>query len=68
MRAVVEAEGLEPTDEEYESGVERVAGEIGSTAEELKANYSEAMLRDILRQEAVQDFLEETAIEVPAEE
>ena len=68
VRAVVEAEGLEPTDEEYESGVERVAGEIGSTAEELKANYSEAMLRDILRQEAVQDFLEETAIEVPAEE
>ena len=68
VRAVVEAEGLEPTDEEYESGVERLAGEIGSTAEELKANYSETMLRDILRQEAVQDFLEETAIEVPAEE
>ena len=68
VRAVVEAVGLEPTDEEYESGVERLAGEIGSTAEELKANYSETMLRDILRQEAVQDFLEETAIEVPAEE
>ena len=66
VRAIVEAEGLEPTDEEYASGLERLAGETGSTAEALKSNYTEIMLRDILRQEAVQDFLEETAVEVPA--
>lgn len=68
VRAVVEAEGLEPTDEEYESGLEGLAEETGMDVEALKSNYSEIMLRDILRQEAVQDFLEETAIEVPAEE
>lgn len=68
VRAIVEAEGLEPTDEEYASGLERLAGETGSTAEALKSNYTEIMLRDILRQEAVQDFLEETAVEVPAKE
>lgn len=68
VRAVVEAEGLEPTEEEYEKGLEELAGETGTTVEALNANYSEIMIRDILRQKAVQDFLEETAVEVPAAE
>ncbi len=68
VRAVVEAEGLEPTDEEYESGLKRLADQTGSSAEDLRANYSEVMIRDILRQEAVQDFLEESTVEVPAKE
>ncbi|MCI8465507.1 MAG: trigger factor [Lachnospiraceae bacterium] len=67
VRAVVEAEGLEPTDEEYESGLEKLSEETGMDVETMKSNYSEIMIRDILRQQAVQDFLEETAVEVPAE-
>ncbi|MCI8505779.1 MAG: trigger factor [Lachnospiraceae bacterium] len=67
VRAIVEAEGLEPADEEYESGLERLAEETGMTVEAMKTNYSETMIKDILRQEAVQDLLEETAVEVSAE-
>lgn len=68
VRAIVEAENLELTEEEYKNGLEHVAEETGMSVESLQTNYSETMLRDILRQEAVQDFLEATVVEVPAEE
>ena len=66
-RAIVEAENLDFSEEEFESKLEQLASDTGMTVDSLKSAYGEAMLRDILRQQEVQDFVLETVVEAPAE-
>ena len=37
-------------------------------ADTMKTTYAEAMLRDVLRQRRIQDFVEENLVRVPAAE
>ena len=68
IRAIVEAENLDLSDSEYEAGLEDLAEQTGISLDTLKTSYPERMLKDILRQQRVQEFLEKTIVEVAAEE
>ncbi len=64
VRAVVEKENMELTDEEYQEGCEKLAEENGYTLETLQSSYSEKLLMDILLESRIQDFLEQNVVEV----
>ena len=66
-RAIVEAEDLDFSEEEFEGKLEQLASDTGMTVDSLKSAYGEAMLRDLLRQQEVQEFILETVVEEPAE-
>ncbi|QNM04367.1 trigger factor [Qiania dongpingensis] len=64
VRAVVEKENMELTDEEYQEGCKKLAEENGYTLETLQSSYSEKLLMDILLESRIQDFLEQNVVEV----
>lgn len=68
IRAIIEAENIDLTDEEYEEGLQTLAEENNMEVDTMKANYAEAMLKDVLRQERIQNFVEENLVRVPAAE
>ena len=68
VRAIIEAENIDLTDTEYEEGLQTLAKENNMDADTMKTTYAEAMLRDVLRQRRIQDFVEENLVRVPAAE
>lgn len=62
IRAIAEAEGMELTDESFDEECEKIAGDLGYTADYLKSNYPEQLLKDIIFQEKIKDFLLETVV------
>ena len=62
LRAIVETEHLDLTDAEYESRLAGLAEESGMAAETLKSSYPKSMLMDILRQEKVEEFLQNNMV------
>ena len=62
LRAIVETEHLDLTDAEYESSLTELAEESGMAAETLKSSYPKSMLMDILRQEKVEEFLQNNMV------
>ena len=62
LRAIVETEHLDLTDAEYESSLAELAEESGMAAETLKSSYPKSMLMDILRQEKVEEFLQNNMV------
>ena len=67
LRAIVEAEQLDMTEAEYEERLAGLAEDSGIALETLKSSYPEQMLKDILRQDKVQEFLESNMIVAPAQ-
>ncbi len=63
VRAIIEAEDMDLTDEDYEDGLQRLSEANGISVDALKASYDEDMLKDILRQERVQEFIEANVVE-----
>jgi len=67
IRAIIETEDMDLTEEEYNAGLEELAAEMGTSGEILKLYYSEDMLKDIIRYERVQEFLIEHVVFAEAE-
>ena len=68
IRAIVEAEGMdEISDEEYQSGCETLAEQLGVTADTLSSYYSEQAIRDIIYQDRVREFLLQNIVQVEGE-
>jgi trigger factor len=51
VETLIEEQGLDASDEETEQEFERIAGESGSSPEEVKKYYEQASLRDYLAEE-----------------
>ena len=68
VRAIIEAENIDLTDTEYEEGLQTLAKENNMDVDTMKTTYAEAMLRDVLRQRRIQDFVEENLVRLPAAE
>ena len=68
VRAIIEAENIDLTDAEYEEGLQTLAEENSMDVDTMKSTYAESMLKDALRQERIQNFVEENLVRVPAAE
>lgn len=62
--AIVKAENMEMTEEEYQSELEALAESVGTTADSLLSAYPGQMLKDVIYQTKVQNLVKESVIEV----
>ncbi len=69
LKAVMDAEELDDNDEAFEAYVERVSGEVGATAEQLRQYFGEDFMRNEFRKELATKLIVDSAVEkAPGEE
>ena len=62
LNAVMEAEELADTDEAFEEYVNRVSGEVGATADQLRQYFGEDFMRNEFRKELATNLIVDSAV------
>ena len=68
LNAVMEAETLDDNDEAFAAYVEKVAGDVGATVEQLKQYFGEDFMKHEFRKELATNLIVDSAVAKAAEE
>ena len=68
LNAVMEAEELDDNEEAFNAYVERVSGEVGATAEQLRQYFGEEFMKNEFRKELATNLIVDSAVVKAAEE
>ena len=68
LKAVMDAEKLDDNDEAFAAYVERVSGEVGATADQLRQYFGEDFMRNEFRKELATNLIVDSAVAKPFEE
>ncbi len=68
LNAVMEAETLDDNDEAFAAYVEKVAGDVGATVEQLKQYFGEDFMKHEFRKELATNLIVDSAVTKAAEE
>ena len=67
LNAVMEAETLDDNDEAFAAYVEKVSGEVGATADQLKQYFGEEFMKNEFRKELATNLIVDSAVAKAAE-
>ena len=68
LNAVMEAEELDDNEEAFNAYVERVSGEVGATADQLRQYFGEEFMKNEFRKELATNLIVDSAVVKAAEE
>ena len=68
LKAVMVAEKLDDNDEAFAAYVERVSGEVGATADQLRQYFGEDFMRNEFRKELATNLIVDSAVAKPFQE
>ncbi len=68
LKAVMDAEKLDDNDEAFAAYVERVSGEVGASADQLRQYFGEDFMRNEFRKELATNLIVDSAVAKPFEE
>ena len=68
LKAVMDAEKLDDNDEAFAAYVERVSGEVGATADQLRQYFGEDFMRNEFRKELATNLIVDSAVAKPFQE
>lgn len=66
VKAVIEAENIEGTEEELNEYVEKISGQVGASAEEIRQHFGNEYITDEYRKEKAMEIIADSAVQVEA--